>query len=68
MSGTRRVVRPRATTPPDGEELFSRVGTFLHMAQALRRSMLDLARRGRPFEAGPSWAKMPGLLFGALRS
>ncbi len=36
-----------------GEELFSGVGTFLRMAQVLRRSMLDLATTGRPRYPGP---------------
>ncbi|MDE3044085.1 MAG: aldehyde dehydrogenase family protein [Acidobacteriota bacterium] len=36
-----------------GEELFSGVGTFLRLAQALRTSMLDLARVGRPRYPGP---------------
>ncbi|HEY7930850.1 MAG TPA: aldehyde dehydrogenase family protein [Acidimicrobiales bacterium] len=36
-----------------GEELFSGVGTFLRLAQALRRSMLDLANAGRPRYPGP---------------
>ena len=36
-----------------GEELFSGVGTFLRMAQVLRRSMLDIAATGRPRYPGP---------------
>lgn len=36
-----------------GEELFSGIGTFLRMAQALRHSMLDLATKGRPQYPGP---------------
>jgi acyl-CoA reductase-like NAD-dependent aldehyde dehydrogenase len=36
-----------------GEELFSGIGTFLRMAQALRHSMLDLASKGRPQYPGP---------------
>lgn len=39
--------------PEGGEELFSGVGTFVHMAQALRHSMLDLASVGRPRYPGP---------------
>jgi acyl-CoA reductase-like NAD-dependent aldehyde dehydrogenase len=39
--------------PAGGEELFSGVGTFVRMAQALRTSMLDLARVGRPKYPGP---------------
>ena len=36
-----------------GEELFSGVGTFLHMAQAFRQSMLDIDAQGRPQYRGP---------------
>jgi acyl-CoA reductase-like NAD-dependent aldehyde dehydrogenase len=36
-----------------GEELFAGIGTFVTMAQALRRSMLDLASSGRPNYPGP---------------
>ena len=39
--------------PEGGEELFAGIGTFVHMAQLLRRSMLDLARHGRPRYRGP---------------
>ena len=39
--------------PDGGEELFSGVGTFVRMAQALRQSMLDIARSGRPRYPGP---------------
>ena len=39
--------------PAGGEELFSGVGTFVRMAQALRSSMLDLASGGRPRYPGP---------------
>jgi hypothetical protein len=39
--------------PEGGEELFSGVGTFVRMAQALRQSMLDLASKGRPIYPGP---------------
>ena len=39
--------------PEGGEELFSGVGTFVRMAQALRRSMLDIANSGRPDYPGP---------------
>ncbi len=39
--------------PAGGEELFSGVGTFVRMAQALRTSMLDLAAAGRPKYRGP---------------
>lgn len=40
-------------SPEGGEELFSGIGTFVRMAQTLRRSMLDLARYGRPRYPGP---------------
>ena len=39
--------------PEGGEELFSGVGTFVRMAQALRHSMLDIAATGRPRYPGP---------------
>ncbi|HSN03320.1 MAG TPA: aldehyde dehydrogenase family protein [Acidimicrobiales bacterium] len=39
--------------PDGGEELFSGVGTFVRMAQALRQSMLDIAATGRPRFPGP---------------
>lgn len=39
--------------PDGGEELFSGVGTFVRMAQALRQSMLDIAASGRPRYPGP---------------
>ena len=39
--------------PEGGEELFSGVGTFVRMAQLLRRSMLDLAAGGPPRFPGP---------------
>ena len=39
--------------PDGGEELFSGVGTFVRMAQALRQSMLDIAATGRPRYPGP---------------
>ncbi len=41
------------TSAEGGEELFSGVGTFVRMAQAFRRSMLDLAAHGRPQYPGP---------------
>ncbi|MHB2029411.1 MAG: aldehyde dehydrogenase family protein, partial [Acidimicrobiales bacterium] len=47
------------TSAEGGEELFSGVGTFMRMAQALRRSMLDLATKGRPLYPGPTFHK-PG--------
>jgi len=40
-------------SPEGGEELFSGVGTFLRMTQALRQSMLDIAATGRPQYPGP---------------
>jgi acyl-CoA reductase-like NAD-dependent aldehyde dehydrogenase len=40
-------------SPEGGEELFSGVGIFVHMAQLFRRSMLDIAERGRPNYPGP---------------
>ncbi len=39
--------------PEGGEEIFSGIGTFVRMAQALRTSMLDLALVGRPRYPGP---------------
>jgi hypothetical protein len=36
-----------------GEELFSGLGTFVTMAQSFRRSMLDIASKGRPQYPGP---------------
>ncbi|MGH9020333.1 MAG: aldehyde dehydrogenase family protein, partial [Acidimicrobiales bacterium] len=42
---------PRGTD--GGEELFGGVGTFVRMAQALRASMLDLARGVKPRFPGP---------------
>jgi acyl-CoA reductase-like NAD-dependent aldehyde dehydrogenase len=39
--------------PDGGEELFSGVGTFVRMAQALRQSMLDISASGRPRYPGP---------------
>ena len=39
--------------PEGGEELFGGIGTFVHMAQLFRRSMLDIARQGRPRYPGP---------------
>ena len=39
--------------PEGGEELFGGVGTFVRMAQSLRRSMIDLATKGRPQYPGP---------------
>jgi hypothetical protein len=39
--------------PEGGEELFSGVGTFVRMAQALRASMEDIATVGRPRYPGP---------------
>jgi acyl-CoA reductase-like NAD-dependent aldehyde dehydrogenase len=36
-----------------GEELFGGIGTFVHMAQLFRQSMLDIARVGRPRYPGP---------------
>jgi acyl-CoA reductase-like NAD-dependent aldehyde dehydrogenase len=58
--------------PEGGEELFSGVGTFIHMAQAFRQSMLDINKKGRPRYAGPVRHKpgqriavqvMPGSVF-----
>lgn len=40
-------------SPEGGEELFSGVGTFVRMAQALRQSMRDLESQGRPQYPGP---------------
>jgi hypothetical protein len=42
-----------ANGPEGGEELFGGIGTFVHMAQLFQRSMLDLARSGRPQYPGP---------------
>ena len=39
--------------PDGGEELFSGLGTFVRMTQALRQSMLDIAASGRPRYPGP---------------
>ena len=39
--------------PEGGEELFGGVGTFIRMAQSLRRSMLDIYTKGRPQYPGP---------------
>jgi hypothetical protein len=39
--------------PVGGEELFSGVGTFVHMAQTFRQSMIDIATKGRPQYPGP---------------
>lgn len=39
--------------PEGGEELFSGVGIFVHMTQLFRRSMLDIAEKGRPQYPGP---------------
>ena len=39
--------------PESGEEIFSGIGTFVRMAQALRTSMVDLASSGRPRYPGP---------------
>ena len=40
-------------SPEGGEELFGGVGTFIRMAQSLRRSMLDISAKGRPQYPGP---------------
>jgi acyl-CoA reductase-like NAD-dependent aldehyde dehydrogenase len=40
-------------SPEGGEEILSGVTTFVRMAQALRHSMLDLERVGRPRYPGP---------------
>ena len=40
-------------SPEGAEEVFSGVTTFVRMAQALRHSMLDLERYGRPRYRGP---------------
>ncbi len=40
-------------SPEGGEELFSGVGVFVHMTQLFRRSMLDIAEKGRPNYPGP---------------
>lgn len=42
-----------AQSPEGGEELFSGIGTFVRMAQAFRRSMLEIGSRGRPHYPGP---------------
>jgi acyl-CoA reductase-like NAD-dependent aldehyde dehydrogenase len=39
--------------PEGGEELFGGIGTFVRMAQSLRRSMLDIDATGRPQYPGP---------------
>jgi acyl-CoA reductase-like NAD-dependent aldehyde dehydrogenase len=39
--------------PEWGEELYGGIGTFVHLAQLLRRSMLEIARHGRPRYPGP---------------
>ena len=61
--------------PEGGEELFSGIGTFLHMAQTFRRSMLDIDAKGRPQYPGPVRHKpgrriavqvVPGSLFDRL--
>lgn len=39
--------------PEGGEELFAGIGTFVHMAQMFRASMVDIARHGRPRYPGP---------------
>ena len=39
--------------PEGGEELFGGIGTFVRMAQSLRRSMLDIDAKGRPQYPGP---------------
>jgi acyl-CoA reductase-like NAD-dependent aldehyde dehydrogenase len=39
--------------PEGGEELFGGIGTFVRMAQSFRRSMIDLATKGRPQYPGP---------------
>ena len=41
------------SSPEGGEELFAGIGTFVHMAQLFRRSMLDVSRYGRPRYPGP---------------
>jgi acyl-CoA reductase-like NAD-dependent aldehyde dehydrogenase len=43
----------RPDSPEGGEELFSGIGTFLRMAQALRSSLIDIAEHGRPRYPGP---------------
>jgi acyl-CoA reductase-like NAD-dependent aldehyde dehydrogenase len=40
-------------SPEGGEELFAGIGTFVHMAQQFRRSIVDIARDGRPKYPGP---------------
>jgi hypothetical protein len=42
-----------ARGPEGGEELFGGIGTFVRMAQGLRRSMIDLSTKGRPQYPGP---------------
>lgn len=39
--------------PEGGEEIFSGIGTFVRMVQALRHSMLDIAKSARPDYPGP---------------
>lgn len=39
--------------PDGGEELFSSVGVFVRMVQALHQSMLDIDAKGRPIYPGP---------------
>jgi acyl-CoA reductase-like NAD-dependent aldehyde dehydrogenase len=39
--------------PTGGEELFGGIGTFVRMAQALRKAMIDIATTGRPQYPGP---------------
>jgi hypothetical protein len=41
------------SSPEGGEELFAGIGVFVYMAQLFRRSMLDIARHGRPNYPGP---------------
>jgi hypothetical protein len=36
-----------------GEELFGGIGTFVHMAQLFRQSLLDITMKGRPRYPGP---------------
>ncbi len=43
----------RPDSAEGGEELFSGVGTFVRMAQALRTSLIDIAEKGRPQYPGP---------------
>jgi acyl-CoA reductase-like NAD-dependent aldehyde dehydrogenase len=42
-----------SSSPEGGEELFGGIGVFVHMAQLFRRSMMDIARGGRPRYPGP---------------